>query len=151
LWSKPRKTLQLRAGEAVMLQFSVSDFQEKGSCCHCPFASVFDFEAGRDSAAFEVLGGRDARAKRGTDRYRLSVPVRQHRAVVHVRELEPEVTFLEGLALESDDGRLVPPSTAARAVLRMGDEATFRFRIDDIEDGEATMTLVVDGYYLPLD
>jgi hypothetical protein len=148
-WSMPRKTLELKAGESLMLTFSESDFKSNGSCCHCPFASVFDFARGADRPAFEVLEGRDASTKRGEDRYRLSIPVRNHEAVVRIRELETEVTFLKGLALEDTNGRRVIPSTVPHVTLRKGEEATFVFRLDDTEDAEVDRALVVEGYYLP--
>jgi hypothetical protein len=150
MWSEPRKTVTLRDGESLVFRFSEKDFTQTGTFGHCPFIAVYDPDADADMPAFEVLAGRDDRKKRGIDRYRLTARVSHHVAQFHIRELEPEISFVSSVALETADGARFEPSQALPLVLRMGDEVTLSFTLRGGVDGDVPVTLLVDGYYQPI-
>jgi hypothetical protein len=146
----PNKTIALRPGESIRLVYSEQDFPQLGACCHCPFVSAFDPARGRDREAFEVLGGRSSAARAGTDRYPMRVPVRGGRIVLHLREIEDEVSFVRSVALETRRGATLRPIAPPPPVLRKGDEATLTFVDPSAQDGEIDVVLVVTGHYEPI-
>lgn len=142
------KTLLLRANESLELSYGEEDLAQTGMCCHCPFVSVLDPALGKDRPAFEVLRGRASPETAGTDRIPIRVPVRAGRFVLRIRELEYEVTHLEGLALETKAGVRIEPTVAAPRLLRRGEEATLTFDSAALgPDGETAVTLLVSGHY----
>jgi len=74
--------------------------------------------------------------------------VRKGRVVLRVREIEHETTYLDGIELEVRAKRVQPQQRPPR-VLRYGDSVALVFAVPDLADGEAEVTLVVSGYYVP--
>jgi len=144
------KSILLRPGETIELTYSDADLKpEPSSCCHCPFVSIFDPTKGRDLPAFEVLGGKSSKQLAGVERTPIQLPVRAGRAVLHIRELEDEVTYLSSVSLEVGTAKLAPKERIPAKMVR-GDEATFTFEIPGAADGMVSGVLVIDGYYIAL-
>jgi hypothetical protein len=149
------KALHLSAGDDVSMSFRDADFPlptNFGACCHCPFVAVWDPAAARYRTAFEVLRGRSSPALAGVERTPLTVVVRDHRVRIRIRELEDEVTFLDGVALETQAGATLAPVTrlASPTVLKRGDERIVEFFDPSLPDGESTVVLRVAGHYEPM-